>query len=481
VGATLGRRPLPARLTSSTTGNSVTTLSLAVLAIMVYGVLNRHGYGRALALGGVTASGAAVVVGSVAVPTFYAVALGAVVGLGLQLLGNGSAVSGPRRRLPPGVPLLLIFSGWSVLVTLVAPFVFDGLTVYTPVGAGRLAAGFLTSSNVAQIIYIALGICVVLFIARSTKAGPELIGLVSGTATLLCLWRYLNQTFGLPFPEGVLDNSPGFAYIEMAPGAVERFRGIFSEPSGVAGSCLVTIAYMVPRAFQVQGVRRVGALLLAAIAIFLGVISTSTTFVVAGVAVAAIAVATFLLRFVLRRTGISAVGSVAVCAVVIAALWVLPTVADFVEAAVDQKMSSASFTERSSANTGAIEVLLNSFGLGAGLGSNRASSFVPTLLSTTGVVGTLLFAALVTVLIRRGVAVQRYRPGVWALVSLLVAKVVAGPDLHDTTGVMWLSLGLLSGAVATQATGSAPPEQPHAAALPVPTTVDLEPGGRSDG
>lgn len=449
----------------------MTTLSIAVLVLVVYGMLNPHGYGRALALGGVTASGAALAVGGTAVPTFYAVAIGAAVALALQMLGNAKAPPGPRRPLPPGVPLLLFFFCWSVLVTLVAPVLFNGLTVYTPTGGYNLAAGYFTSSNVAQIIYLALGICVVLFLARSTKSGPEIIGLLVGTATLLSLWRYLDQTFGLPFPEGIFDNSPGFTYIESAAGGVERFRGIFSEPSGVAGCSLVTVAYMVPRALQVGGARRVGALLVAGVAVYLGVISTSTTFVVAGVTVAVIAVTTFVLRFALRRTGISALGSVIICAVVVAALWVLPIVADFVEKAVDEKINSSSFTERSSANTAAFDVLLGSFGFGTGLGSNRASSFVPTLLSTTGVVGTVVFAVVVATLIRRGTALREYRPVVWTLVTLLVTKVVAGPDLHDTSGALWMCLGLLSGAVAGQSRGDPPDHQIESVVIPFPRPI----------
>lgn len=426
----------------------MTPLTVAVLALVAYGLLGRSGYGRALALGGVTASGAAVVVGSIAVPTFYAVAIGTLVAVGLRLLGGGAAPPHPRQPLPPGVGLLLFFFVWSTLVTLAAPLLFNGLTVYTPTGEVQLATGFLTSSNIAQIVYLALGVCVVLFLARSTRSGPELIGLVTGTATLLSLWRYLNQVVGLPFPEGVFDSSPAFAYIESAPGGVERFRGIFSEPSGIAGCALVTIAYMLSRSFQVRGARRVGALVVAGVAAFLGLISTSTTFVVAGVAIALFAVVTVVSRFVLRRSAVSVAAGVMGCAAVVAALWLLPVVADFVEKAVGEKVVSSSYTERSSANTAALEVFVDSFGFGAGLGSNRASSFVPTLLSTTGIVGTLVFAAAVTGLVLRGRAVHRYRPVVWALVALLVAKVVAGPDLHDTSGVLWMSLGLLSGAVA---------------------------------
>jgi hypothetical protein len=422
----------------------MTSLTLVTLLIIACGLLIRNGYGHALALGGVTASGAAVVVGGVAVPTFYAVALGTIVVLGLTLLGNGKTPTPTRRALPPAVSLLLFFLIWSVLVTLVAPVLFDGMTVSVPAGPTRLTAAVFTSSNIAQVVYLALGVFVVLLLARSARSGPEIIGLLAGLTTLLSAWRYLYQLVGLPFPEGVLDNSPSFAYIETAPNNVERFRGISSEPAGLAGSSLVTIAYMFPRALQVRGWRRAGALLVAAVAAYLGVISTSATFVVAGVAIALIAGLASVAGFVLRRTSVSAIASVGVCALVVVAVWVLPIIADLVETTVNEKVSSTSFTDRSSANSTSLGLFLDTFGFGVGLGANRASSFVPSLLSTTGLVGTLLFVAAVATLIRRSAPVHEYRPVVWALVALLVAKVIAGPDLSDTTGVLWISLGLLS-------------------------------------
>ena len=422
----------------------MTSLTLVTVLIIACGLLIRNGYGRALALGGVTASGAAVVVGDVAVPTFYAVALGTIVLLGLTLLGDGKTPTPTRRALPPAVSLLLFFLIWSVLVTLVAPVLFDGMTVSVPAGPPRLTATAFTTSNIAQVVYLALGVAVVLLLARSPRSGPEIIGLLAGLTTLLSLWRYLHQLTGLPFPEGVLDNSPSFAYIETAPNDVERFRGISSEPAGLAGSSLVTIAYMLPRSLQVRGWRRAGALLVAAAAAYLGVISTSATFVVAGVAIALIAGLASAAGFLLRRTPVSAIASVVSCVLVVVAVWILPIATDFVETTVNDKVSSDSFTERSSANSTSLGVFIDTFGLGVGLGANRASSFVPSLLSTTGILGTLLFVAAVATLIRRSAPVREYRPVLWALVGLLVAKVIAGPDLSDTTGVLWISLGLLS-------------------------------------
>lgn len=426
----------------------MTTLTLATLAVVVYGVLGRRGYGRALGLGGATVAGAAVVVGSVAVPTFYAVAIGAAVAVALRVLSRGPRTPASAEHLPPGVPLLLLFLGWSVLVTVLAPQLFDGHPVLLPTGPGsHLTAGVITSSNIAQTVYLVLGVCVVLFLARTSTAGPEIIGLAVGLTVMLSFWRYLNQEVGVPFPEGVFDNSPFFAYIETAPGGIERFRGILSEPSALAASCLIAVAYMLSRARQVAGWRKVGTLTVAVIAGFLGTISTSASFVVAAVVVAIVAALTFGVSFLLRRVSVSALVSLGTCVLVVVGIWVLPIVAEFVESIVDQKVGSASFSERSGANSGSYDLFLDTFGFGVGLGANRASSWFPGVLSTTGIVGALLLAATIVTLIRRSAALPEYRPAVWALVTTIVLKLVAGPDLSDPSGIFWMALGLLSRAV----------------------------------
>ncbi len=423
----------------------MTSLTLVTVAVVLYGIINRRGYSRALALGGATGAGAAAVVGSLAVPTFYAVSIGAMVALVLQSVGNGRAGARRRTPLPPGVASLLVFFAWSVLVTVLAPIVFDGLSVLAPDGTPRhLVAGTLISSNFAQIIYLALGIAVVVFVARSSTARSDLIGLAAGLTTLLSLWRYLYLNLGVPFPDGFFDNSPAFNYVETAAGDVQRFRGILSEPAGLAVSSLVSIAYMIPRALQVRGLRRVGCLLVAAVAGYLGAISTSATFVIGGGLIAAIALVTFGLGFLMRRISISAGVSVAVCLLVIAALWLVPTIAAFVETTINEKISSSSYDDRSSSNSQSYALFLDTFGMGVGLGASRSSAFLPGLLSTTGLVGTALFCLSVTSIIYRSAAIRACRPVIWALISLLVVKLVSGPDLSDSTGILYLSLGLLS-------------------------------------
>lgn len=443
----------------------MTSLTLITLLVVAYGVLGSGGYARALALGGATAAGSAIFLAGIAVPTFYAVAMGAVIALILRMLGTGQSPAPERQPLPPGASLLILFAVWSTVVTVTAPLIFNGMAIVTP-QTPFLVAGVLTSSNLAQLVYLVLGVCVVVFLARSPSARPEVIALAAGTATLLSLWRYLSQNFGLPFPEGLFDNSPSFAYIETAPGGLERFRGIFSEPAGLAGSSLVTIAYMLPRARDLRGWHRAGAIAVAAVALQLGIISTSTTFIVAGLALTGIAAVTAILGFISRRTSLRRSVSIGGCIAVIIGLWVLPIVTSFVDSTVNSKLASPSYGERSSANTASIGVFLDTFGFGVGPGSARASSFVPTLLSATGLPGTLLFVAAIATLVHRAWAVRIYRPVVWALVALLVAKITAGPDLSDSTGILWISLGLLSHAVlGARTAGSA--ELPEARGRPI--------------
>jgi hypothetical protein len=426
----------------------MTSLTLITVVVIAYGILSSRGYGQALALGGATGAGAALVVGNFAVPTFYAIAIGTMVSMLLQAVGSARAGARLRQPLPPEVSSLLAFFAWSAMVTVIAPILFDGLPVLAPDGRPRhLNAGFLIPSNYAQTIYLALGISVVIFLARSRSARPSLIGLAAGLTTMLSLWRYLHLNVGLPFPDGFFDNSPAFTYVETTATGIERFRGILSEPAGLAVSCLVTIAYMLPRSLQVRGVRRWGALVVAAVAAYLGAVSTSATFVVAGGITGVIVAATVLCGFLLRRTSINAAVSVVICLATIAAVWLLPLVSGFVEQVISQKLTSSSYADRSSSNIESYRIFLDTLGLGVGLGASRSSAFLPGLLSTTGLVGTALFAVAVTGLIYRSARVREYRPVIWTLVTILVVKLVSGPDLSDSTGILYLSLGLLSHAV----------------------------------
>jgi hypothetical protein len=461
VGARLSHSTLPvARLDSRTyprwvngpihryRSPQLTSLTILTLAAILVGIFGSRGYGVALAFGGVTAAGAAFVAGSTVVPTFYAIAVGAFVAIVVRVIKRTRSPDPFVEPPTPGGVALVLLLLWGTLVTLAAPEMFSGITVLNPGGSlAQLQSGVFSASNFAQIVYLALGVSVALYLARSRSAGPELIGISAGLTILLSFWSYLHHLVGLPFPTGFFDNSPSFAFIDTAAGGAERFRGILSEPSGLAAASLVAVCYMASRAVRVSGWRRWGAIAVALIATYLASISTSGTFVVAGVIVAGLAIAAFVVRFILRGRRVHPAVVVAICAGGLASVWVLPTIIAFVSDTVTNKTTSSSFTDRSSANALSYKLFLETNGFGVGLGANRPSSFAADLVSTVGLIGTLLFAVPVIYLIWRSLSIDRYRPVVWALVALLIVKIVASPDLSDSSGVLWISIGLLSHAV----------------------------------
>ncbi len=75
-------------------------------------------------------------------------------------------------------------------------------------------------------------------------------------------------------------------------------------------------------------------------------------------------------------------------------------VADVFEITVLNKLQSSSGIERGSWNQQAWSNFLDTYGVGVGLGSARASSYPLVLLSNVGVIGTLLFSTFVIQLLR---------------------------------------------------------------------------------
>ncbi|WP_084126831.1 hypothetical protein [Demequina sp. NBRC 110054] len=416
-------------------------LTVVALVLIGYGLATRR-YDRALALSGVTSAGAVAVVGPIAVPTFYAVALGLVVVLGSRYFLGGAARGRASLGAVPGAGLFLAFFAWAVLVTLVAPMLFPGLDTVTPADA-ELVAGYLTTSNIAQILYLALSIGVVLIFAHTVGAGPQTLGLMFTVAMLLSLWRYLGINFGVPFPYGVFDNSPGFEYIETSPDGTSRFRGIHPEPAALAGMALAAAVYSVSRAVQVRGLWRVGNLVIAGIAIFLGIISTSTSFVVIGAVMLGLSAAFVVGRFASRRTGWSLPVVYVVLALVVASVWLVPVTYEYLHEVLTDKVASDSYGQRSGSDANSYLVFLDTYGFGVGLGSARASSFLATLLSATGYVGALLFAAAIFAVARPASRIHAAQPVMWVLVVVLLTKLLSGPDVTSTSGVLWMTLGVL--------------------------------------
>ena len=437
--------PLPT-YASGHLGSRMTSLTVISLVVILSAAASRKYYWVALAIGGATPIGAAFLAAGNALPTFYAAAIGAVVGL---IIRSVHSTRQPQFAASPGfdgaVPLLL-FTLWGVVITVVAPVLFFNTVVYLGPNPDSKSAvhAVLTTSNVAQIGYLLLGVAVVFFLAGSRDLGPGVVGLAASLLTLLSFWRYLHQAVGLPFPEGLFDNNTTYAFIETLPGGAPRFRGILSEPAGLALSSLVTIAYSLSRAAQVTGVRRFWVLVVAAMAAVMAAISTSTTFIVVALILAGLAGVAFLRRVFLGSGGPKVVAILGLALTLVAAVFALPLLIDLVSQVISEKLGTSSYADRTLTDNRSYQIFFEKFGLGVGLGSNRSSSFTAFLLSTTGIPGIALFAWTVYSLLRPALHVPQMRPVVWALVAVLVSKAISAPDLADPSGILYLALGVLA-------------------------------------
>ncbi|WP_084125892.1 hypothetical protein [Demequina sp. NBRC 110054] len=446
----------------------MTILTLSTAIAVIYGLVSRR-YERALAIGAITPAGAAVVAGGEAVPTFYAVALGGLGLLSWQWFARRGAPANPRLTQIPGIPLLLLLFAWSVIVVVVSPMLFPGLYTVTE-NQTLVVAGDLAPSNFAQLIYLALSIVVVVLVARSATTGPGLLAIPLGVGIGLTFWRYLSVTYGVPFPEGVLDNSPGFKYIETAPGGGLRFRGITTEPAALAMSAAAAAAYFLSYAAALRGWRRAASIAIAAIAIQLGLVSTSATFLVVGAALAALAVGAFVWRVLSPRFTVSPRALLIALGAVGVGLIALPALVAQFTSLVDEKVSSSSFTDRSWADTESFKVFVETWGIGLGLGNVRASSLVYTLLGAVGVVGAILFVGAVLSIALPALGLTGYAPVMWALTATFIGKAISSPGLSDSSGVLWLGLGILAHGLlaAGHGTGTMLPRRAAASASGVP-------------
>lgn len=304
---------------------------------------------------------------------------------------------------------------YVVLGALLFPRLFAGHTSVFVQSTSRLAvietALGPVSGNISQTAYFLLGgfaavaLSVVLlksqsleqvrrgfFLWCSLHVGMGLLdffGKLSGAGDLLSPIRTANYAMLTNSSEG------GFA----------RIAGAYSEASAFGSVSLACLA------FTYTYWRKTGSSLaqwLSAILLALIILSTSSTAYV-GLTVLAIPVAIALtLALISGRLGsddLLILGILATLVFVALAINLFdPSFFDpfinLIEATIINKGNSASGVERAYWNTKSLQAFTDTSGLGVGIGSSRASSWMIAVLSQLGFIGTLMMAMLVAVVAR---------------------------------------------------------------------------------
>lgn len=300
-----------------------------------------------------------------------------------------------------------LFVLYSILVSFITPVIFGGEVRVVSLFMGKIEAGFLTfgGGHIAQITYAVVALLIVLAISSLISLDRRILEYFA----LAILWMavlnivfavadLLNFYIGFPDIINVFRNAE-YAMLDQSFGSVRRVAGIFPETSAFSGftAAIACFAYFLYRS-RVYPQLSFWVTVLSTVFVL---IATSTSGYVGlamfGLLIALSEVPNIKVGTMSKVVFFSALFSVAV-ALVLSTVFHKEAYMIF-ENAVLNKLDSDSGVERMQWNEYAWGDFLETYGLGVGLGGNRASSYLLVLLSNVGLVGTLLYlAAFVSVL-----------------------------------------------------------------------------------
>jgi hypothetical protein len=371
---------------------------------------------------------------------------------------------------------LLLFVSYSLFILFVASGYFDGAirVQASRDGLGTTGTPFhFRFENYAQHLYVITNGIGALCIAHrvSRMPGDEVARLIRQAvlgfiflAGGVTLWELVHFMTGIYFPaQELFHNNVGYS---LSSGQTfshgYRLSGPFAEPSALGyyfAGCLLF-------AFRLYELERSLTALLAlmASAIFMLMSTSTAAYFFVGIFIAGLCV------MKLRVIGV-AIGSaiihgiggrkinpthlaIVLVSVALAAVLLVrysTVVGSVIDEFILAKKQGESFSHRAGADSMAFDVLIDSYGLGLGLGSHKANNLPMTILSNTGVAGLLAFVGFIVNCYRYGAQRRRREPMAWRAISplqwfvtgLVIQHGFMNPNLNSL--VFWVAIGLLIG------------------------------------
>lgn len=368
---------------------------------------------------------------------------------------------------------LLIFSAVVFVGAMVLPRLFAGQFDVWPQNVGALdlqVALEPNAGNITQSLYVVANAFLLLMAGFfASRPGTRYMGfvkayLISGyIAAGVVLWEYASKHTGLYYPSEFFYSNPRWAILtNQTFGDVDRINGPFTEPAalafffaGIVFACLRldAIGY---RSFPVRPL-----LFLSLVSLLL---STSTTaLLVVAVAVPLLVLnmnrrerQNFIFSLTTAVAGLSMLGIVAYLTVPSVLNNLQSASAVVLNGALIDKSQSGSYEDRTTKDIDSLGVVVSSLGAGAGWGSDRGSSLVPTVLANSGIPGLVLLiwfaarTAKVTSRARRTPAPTETHAALNALsasiLGTLCAALISAPTINDVDFFLRLAI-LIGGAV----------------------------------
>lgn len=308
----------------------------------------------------------------------------------------------------PGFWLALLVV-WGVLTAYFLPRVFAGEVMILANDRSAIDLGIAlvplhpVSTNLTQSGYALGSVCAFVAVrALLERRGmlDQFRNAVLLLATLNCLAGAINLAefyLGLPRLLDYVRTAGYVVFDSYEEAGLMRIQGTFAETSAFSAFTLPLFAFTL--SLWLYKVRAAYSGVLALISLLLLLVSTSGTAYM-GLAIYLSCLGLGLtwrglaVGRVPRLGALSLMGVLApliACSVVVFEPNLAERVADVFQLTVLNKMQSSSGIERSFWNQQAWSNFLDTYGVGVGLGSARASSYPLVLLSNIGIVGTLLF------------------------------------------------------------------------------------------
>jgi hypothetical protein len=304
---------------------------------------------------------------------------------------------------------LFVLASYSVCSAFFAPRLFAGQSDINPVGLTAYGATASvvplgpTSGNISQSIYIMGDVvcffCVMIF-ARTVDGVRTLVKLLVAYAIADIVFAFLDiATFwtNTGYLLGFIRNANYAFHLEEAAGNLKRIAGSFTEASAFSYATVGSLAFTAR--LWMGGYKPLLTLTLSIISFLLLLLSTSSTALVA----------TFLLLAYLYASSVSTVAfghstrqslafflvfPLLILVIVISVALNRAAAAEvkyYLDFTIFEKATSDSGVSRAALNTQALKNFMDTWGIGGGLGSIRASSFGLAVLSNIGIVGAALF------------------------------------------------------------------------------------------
>jgi hypothetical protein len=445
---------------------------VTIVAVLATWVFRRGAVQYVLGVAAVFPQTAGVILGDKGFPLFYlALTVLAMLGLPRLLLAlarphASDDILRPRRSLIDLLAVGLVI--WAGVITYAGPRIFAGLPVFDPslgvdVQVGSLTPLAPTLGNLAQWGYLAIAVVFLLVAGRLFPVDRRIVGVMIWATVLLAGARLIA---GGAWPFDLIQTMPGLPYQNGA-----RAAGTFYEPSVLGMYLTAAAAYfgaqLLRRRPHPAAWPRIAAIAgLAIVAIEFVANGSGTALVGLGLVAGLGAVVLFVLAVRSRRPQTRPVLVAGAVALLGGAITQVPALLGYAIGMVQTKTESFSFVARGASNERSAGIVLDTFGLGVGLGGNRPSSLPLFVVSCLGVLGSALLVAIVAIALIRA-ARSGQVTSAWALLGGLTAGAVAVPDL--STPLIWLAL---AACVVPTVTVPTPPAErdDHAARIPVAVT-----------